>query len=216
MASNDSRLPLVLPTKLPVPAGKSPFHIKGSAYSGLRTRQVKMVPGGLEAVLKLVEDAETRDFLRQKFMPTEWYDYLPVLVLAGAAVAASGREADDIISEGAIKHAEQDLGGVYRILLFFTTPETAMRRMPVVHKQYFDFGDADVRIVGKGVAESFITGVPAIAAPFYELYVGEFVNRLLVLSGGKNPHAQWAEPEPDGEKAGIQTVEIRVRTTWNR
>jgi hypothetical protein len=216
MTNSDSRVPLVLPSKLPMPAGKSPFHIKGSAYAGLRTRQVKQVPGGLEQVLKFIEDPVTREFLRQRFLPTEWYDYLPVLILAGAAVAATGRQADDLITEGAVKHAEQDLGGVYRLLLFFTAPETAMRRMPIVYRQYFDFGNSDVRIVGKGVAESVISGVPAIAAPFFELYVGEFVHRLLVLSGGKNPRAQWATPEPDGEKAGIQTVQIQVRTTWSR
>ncbi len=216
MTNADGRLPLVFPTKLPMPAGTSPFHIKGSAYSGLRTRQANLVPGGLKQVLKFIDDPVAREFLSQKFMPSGWYDYLPVLLLVGGAVAATGRSAEDLVTEGAIQHAEQDLSGVYRVLLFFTSPEAAIRRMPVIHQQYFNFGNTDARIVGRGVAESVIFGCPAIVAPFFQLYVGEFVHRLIALAGGKNPRGEWAVPEPDGEKAGIPLVQMRVRTTWSR
>jgi hypothetical protein len=218
MTRNEGRLPLVLPATLPMPAGKSPFHIKGSAYSGLRSRQAKLVPGGLEAVLKFIDDPVAREFMKQKFMPSAWYDYLPVLLLARASIAAAGREAEaeEFLTESAILHAEGDLGGVYKLLLFFTAPEAAMRRMPLINKQYFDFGRTEVQIAEKGIADSIISGIPAIAAPFYQLYVGEFVHRLLVLSGGKDPRAKWAVPVPDGEKAGIPLVRLSVRTTWNR
>ena len=214
--SADGRLPMAFPTRLPVPAGTSPFHIKGSAYKGLRSRQVKPVPGGLERVLEVIDDPVAREFLGQHFMANQWYDYLPVLLLAGAAIAVTGRPAEEYVTEGATLHAENDLRGVYTVLLFFTSPETAMRRMPIVHRQYFDFGSTEVRIVEKGVAETVISGWPAIAAPFFQLYTTEFVHRLLVLSGGKDPQARWAKPEPDGEKAGIPLFRLRVRTTWNR
>ena len=154
MTNADGRLPLVFPPKLPIPAGTSPFHIKGSAYTGLRDRQANLVPGGLKQVLKFIDDPAAREFLSQKFMPSGWYDYLPVLLLVGGAVAATGRSAEDLVTAGAILHAEQDLSGVYRVLLFFTSPEAAIRRMPVIHQQYFDFGNTDARIVGRGVAES--------------------------------------------------------------
>ncbi len=212
---NDSQLDTLLPPKLPVPAGTSPFNIKGTAYSDLRFRTDKLVPAGFDRVVELIDDPTTREFFRQKFMPNKWYDYLPGIPFSRAVVAATGRSPYETLKEHAAMHTERDLSGVYVVLLFFTSPETAMRRIPVIHKQYFDFGSTEVRIIDKGIAETHIHGWPAFAAPFNQIYSTEFVHRLVVLSGGKNPRAEWTEPEPDGEKNGIKTVRQHVRTTWD-
>jgi hypothetical protein len=212
----DGRLPLVFPTKLPMPVGTSPFKIKGSVYAGLLSRYEKLVPGGLERVLQEIDDPETREFFSQKFLPNHWYDYLPNLLVDRAAIAASGRPAEEFLNEAATLHVESDLGGIYQALLFFSSPEAAMRRLPLINKQYFNFGHTEVQIVGKGVAETCISGWPDIIAPFYQLTASTFVHRLIELSGGKNPQGKWAEPEIDGEKAGIKTFRLRARTTWDQ
>jgi hypothetical protein len=210
------RLPLVLPARLPCPIGKSPFHIKGSAYAGIRSYQVKAVPRGLQGVLDSIEDPELRAFASQRFYANEWYDYLPALLIARAAAASASKPPEVFIGEVAVRHAEGDLRGIYRMLLLFTSPETAMRRMAMVHRQYFDFGRVQVRIVRDGEAESTLSGLPAIAAPFYALYLSEFVHRLLVLAGAKDPVGIWEDPVRDGELEGIPTVTLRARTLWRR
>jgi hypothetical protein len=89
----DGRLPLELPSRLPMPIGTNPFRIKGSVYAGLRSRYAKLMPGGFDRVLESIDDPVTWDFFSQKFMPNNWYDYLAGLLIVRAGVAASGRPA---------------------------------------------------------------------------------------------------------------------------
>lgn len=208
--------PLVLPAELPFPAGKSPFRAKGSIYKGTKRSHIANVPGGTRAVAEAIEDPAVRAFYEQDFLANEWYDYLPVLPIGRAIVKVQGGTPEEVLSEAAERHAERDLSGIYKVLLRFTSPEAAMKRMPRVTDQYFEFLRTEVEVPEPGVAISTIHGMPDIVGPFYRIYVGAFVHRLIELAGGRNPVAIWEQPAPAGFKAGIQLVRMRVRTMWKK
>jgi len=209
-----------LPPTLPFPAGQGPFRIKGSVYAGVKARYAKQYPGGLDGLAQLIGDPDLETFCKQKFLSSGWYDYFPMLLLARARglyeVKARGQKAsyDDVVDSSASSHAEADLGGIYKILLKFMSPEAAMGRMPGVHRQYFDFGETTINRIEKGVSDLTISGWPDLAFPFYRSYATAFVHRLIVLSGGISPRAEWDPPIPDGERSGVRLVAARVRTTW--
>ena len=214
-------MPIVLPTRMPFAPGKSPFHVKGSVYQGVRRRTEMEYAGGLDALVKTLGDPELESFCKQKFLPSGWYDYLPLLLIARAATialmhnSADKRAFDEVMRDSANQHAQADLGGIYKLLLRFTSPEVAMRRTPAVHKQYYDFGTCTVDISQKGRAETWIYGWPELALSFFPVYNRAFVDRLIILAGGENPRAEWDAPIPDGATAGVPLVKVRVMTTWD-
>jgi hypothetical protein len=214
----ESRIPL--PATLPFPPGESPFHTKGSVWLGARRQAELDFAGGMDGLAATLGDPALAAFCKQRFLSNAWYDYLPILLVVRATALAHMRNQDDLRSleqllEGsAAQHAERDLGGVYKILLRFTSPEAAMRRLPQVTQQYYDFSASEVTVPEPGVAETLITGWPAIALPMLKIYNAAFMHRLIALSGGRNPAAEWRLPEPDGSKAGVSLIKIRVRTTW--
>ena len=213
-------MPISLPIKIPFAPGKSPFRVKGSVYVGVRKRTEEDFEGGFDALVRGLGDPELTAFCQQKFLPSGWYDYLPLLLIARAVTvalmknSADKRTFDEVMRASAVKHAQQDLGGIYKLLLRFTSPETAMLRLPSVHKQYYDFSYLTVNMLRPNVAETWVYGWPEIALSFFQVYNRAFLDRLIVLAGGQDPIAEWDVPEPDGETAGMKLVKVRARTSW--
>jgi hypothetical protein len=211
---------IVLPTTLPYPPGNSPFHVKGSVYVGLRRRLDAELPGGLRRIVHRLGDPELEKFCLQAFLSNAWYDYFPLLLIARAATIAHMKDTADkrsfeqVIEDDAAKHAESDLGGVYKILLRFTSPESAMRRQSYVLRQYYDFGAIEVQKLEEGLSELYVRGWPTIGLPLLRAYNCAFTHRIVVLSGGRDPHSEWGEVEPDGTMAGVDLGKVFVRTTW--
>ena len=66
------------------------FTIKGTIYLGVLEDYSKRVPGGLDAVFAKMANAETIAFLKQRFLPSSWYDIFPLMALNQGAERASG------------------------------------------------------------------------------------------------------------------------------
>ena len=212
-------MPLLFPTKLPFAPGASPFHIKGSVYVSTLRRTAETAPDGLARAIAALDDPALQAFFRQKFLAGGWYDYLPILMFAritNVLVVGSTKEQalEERLQWTAKLHAEQDVGGLYKFLLRFTSPEAAMQRMPGIYRQYYDFGRVETTILGEGVADSVVHGWPELAARFFQIYNREFNDRVLVLAGARDTKAVYAPFEPDGETAGVPLVRMRIRTTW--
>jgi hypothetical protein len=202
--------PVEYPPALPFPPGKSPFEVKGSYYKELQDRLVDW-----DGIMNSVDDAAVRDFGRQRFLASEWYDYMPVLFMARGLGVYLGCPADEAITEQAIRNAKRQVSGIYKFVLSFTSPELGMRRMRSVYRQIYNFGRCDITISGNTAVASYHQW-PAMMAWLYQVTTDAWVGTLLKVSGATRITRDWAEPVPDGIRDGVELVKLEVRTTWTR
>jgi hypothetical protein len=203
-------LPVQFPAALPFPAGQSPFLVKGSIYKELQDRLVDW-----DGIMDAIDDRAVRDFGRQRFLASGWYDYLPVLFMARGLGIYLGCPADEAITEQAIRNAKRQLSGIYKFVLSFTSPEVGMRRMRSVYKQIYHFGRCEITIAGNTAVTSYHEW-PSLMAWLYQVTTDAWVGTLLNIAGATRIKREWAPPEPDGTREGVDLVRLDVRTTWSR
>ena len=74
---------------LALPLGTGPFHVKGVIYLGTQKYFLEQVPDGMARLTETIEAPELRAFIQQKFLPSSWYDVLPVAPLIRAEAEVS-------------------------------------------------------------------------------------------------------------------------------
>ena len=203
-------------TDIQYPPGKSPFHVKGVVYLGLREYFAEQILGGLEALTKEFPDDELRAFFAGQFLTGGWYDALPLLPILTAASQAKSISLPQVIREGSRFQARRDIRGIHRLLLKLVSPEHVVVRLPRVLPQYFDFCKAETTIVGRGHAESWLEGMPVPLIPWWRPAAETFTSTALTMAGAREVGAFWYEPEPMGEAHGVSVVRLRSRITWSR
>jgi hypothetical protein len=199
---------------LPVPAGESPFHIKGIAVQRFREFCAKKVPGGVRTVAERLSDAGIRTFFEQPFLDASWYDFLPFLHIMGAGAAVMGIPTSQFVHEQSSWQLDHDVRTVHRVLLMAASPEAVAPRLGAGVARYFDFFDAKTVSVNKGEVIMSVSGLPALLLPWYKVSVQAGADTVLEIAGAKNLQAGYTAPEPDGSKAGIPLVRFQVRRSW--
>jgi len=199
---------------LPVPAGESPFHIKGIAVQGFREFFAKRVPGGVRTVAERLTDPGIRAFFEQPFLDASWYDFLPFLHVMGAGAAVMGISTAQFVHEQSSWQLAHDVRTVHKILLMAPSPEAVAPRLGAGVARYFDFVDARTVSVAKGEVIMAVAGLPALLLNWYKVSVQAGANVVLEIAGAKNIQAAYTAPEPDGSKAGIPLVRFQVRRSW--
>jgi len=202
-------------SELPYPPGTSPFRIKGNVYRYVKEIHQEWVPGGVASVEAALDDAQLRDFYRTSFLAGGWYDYLPLVLIESVAAELMGTDGESYLTAAGRRLADRDLGGLYRLLLRFTSPENAMERMAGVYRQYYNFGRSEVTLI-EGGAEARIHGMPAIVVQLYRTVATAFVIRLVELAGAKKPRGEWTDPVPCGTQDGVPLVSASSVLRWKR
>jgi hypothetical protein len=203
-------LPVSFPAALPFRPGTSPFLIKGSYYRELQERLLDW-----DRIVEAIDDTAVREFGLQRFLATEWYDYLPVIMIARGLGIYFGCPADQAISEQAAKNARRQLSGIYKFVLSFASPEVGMRRMSNVYRQLYNFGRCEISISGDSAVSTYHQW-PLMMAWLYQLTTDAWVGTLLGIAGASRVKRTWSAPVPDGTRDGVDLVRLEVRTTWVR
>ena len=203
-------LPAEFPSSLPFAPGASPFLIKGSYYKELQERLVDW-----DGIMKRVPDPAVRQFGLQRFLASEWYDYLPTLFMARALGEYMDRPPDQALSDQAVKNARRQLSGIYKFVLSFASPEMGMRRMRNVYRQIYNFGRCEIEVSGNTAVASYHEW-PAMMAWLYQVTTDAWVGTLLNIAGASGIKRHWAPPVPDGTREGVSLVRLEVHTSWNR
>src|SRR4051812_46421357 len=99
------------------PPGESPFRVKGVTYRNFVDYVEQELEGGLAKFLAELREPELRTFAAQPFLPSGWYDTLPIVSLCNAAALAKGQPARTFVQGLSRFAAERDTKGVYRFLL---------------------------------------------------------------------------------------------------
>src|SRR4051812_12259661 len=122
--------------RLPAPAGKSPFRMKGQAFVGHMKYVAAHLPGGTKTFLGGIADPEMRAFFEQPFLASSWYDVFPLVAAGSVCAKIAGVTLREFLRTRTRWQAERDINGVYRFMLNLVSPEAVAMRMPRLIAQY--------------------------------------------------------------------------------
>lgn len=196
---------------LPFAPGEGPFRIKGNAYLGALAYTATQIEPA--AALTKLRNPATASFLGQRFVVGGFYDVGPLATLAQAAALTAGRSHLAWLKEQGRVVADKDIGGVYRVLLAFASPDMVMRRLERTAKQYFDFVEVEV-VEREDRWETIGTGVPEAVVHTYMATTEAYLVTALARAGAKDVRHRWFAPEPHGERHGVPVVRVRREVSW--
>ncbi len=199
---------------LPFRPGQSPFRIKGVAYRGHLDYVAEHLPGGVAEMLRGFKDPELVRFFEQKFLPSSFYDILP-LVVAGYVCARQARKGfSEFVRIRSRYQAERDIGGIYRLLIKLVSPMHVVERLAALQAQYVDFAAASVEVLEPKRVVLVRPRLPLMLAGWMGTVLETYVDVLLTRAGGKNVLARSRPLEPDGELHGVAAVKWLCDVSW--
>jgi hypothetical protein len=165
--------------------GESPFHVKGNVYLGTKQFFAQKVEGGLDALYRSIDDPALLEFIQQRFVAVAWYDVLPAVALIRAEARALGLGTKRYLQLRTAYQAEQDLVGVYRMVLKLASVELVALKMPRLFSQVFDFGSSDARVVGVGHVEGAVLDFPVSLYDWFSVSFEVYARAALKKSGAR-------------------------------
>jgi hypothetical protein len=188
---------------LPMPAGTSPFRMKGVVYLGHEEFASNAIPGGERAVSGAFRDPALRAFLEQRFLAASWYDVLPIVPVWYQCAKLLRQHPTDFLKERTRHQAQRDIHGVYRFLLKLVSAEAVAVRIPRIMQQYFDFGRTESHLVRRGLVRAATSGVPSYIVPWLRIVSETYLMVALELSGVKFAQFRRLGVTPAGEAHGV-------------
>jgi hypothetical protein len=203
---------------MPAPAafapGESPFHVKGGIYLGTIKFFTRQVEGGIAALHEQIDDPRLLAFIQQKFLPSSWYDVLPVAPLIRAEARAMKLTTTQYLRQRAAFQVREDIGGVYRMLLKLISPESVAMRLPRLLTQIFDHGSVEANLVEPGFIQSTMSGFPKILWEWYSTAFEIYSETAIGLAGGQKPSSLARPLEDMGSADGVPLIRFRMEARW--
>ncbi len=199
---------------LPFEPGTSPFRIKGVAYKGHVEFMDANVPGGMAAVKAAFPDARFATFFDQTFLATQRFDVFPLVMSTAVGSGLMGQSFQEVAMSRTRFQANQDRGGVYRMMLRLAPSAMLAKRVPKILGQYFDFGDVESVSRGSNAVVSTIRGIPVALAPWYAPVVAAYSEEVLAQGGAHGVTADYREVEITGTVDGTPVCTVEVTMTW--
>lgn len=194
--------------------GASPFRVKGVLYQGTQAFFEQNSQRGMESLLSEIEQPELRAFIQQRFLPSGWYDVLPVPALIACEARALRMGVPEYLLHRTRYQAKRDLGGVYGWVLRLATPGLVATRLPKIMSQMFDFVRVDtVREEGNHVEVRF-HGIPATLLEWLHNALLVYSETALKLAGARTVEISVPRAAPGAEVEGIPTITMSMRLSW--
>lgn len=209
-----SRVAPADPSGLPFPPGQSPFHVRGLNFLAMREYCDREVPGGVAGVLARLPSDSLRRFFEQPFLAVSMYDALPITPITTAIAEQEGRLYEDSVYRRAVGVAKRDMGGLYRMLMSFVSPELAMKGLPRVWARYFDFGHLEMNVIAPRHWEVAEVGIPASLAPWFSPMSRAYLTIVLNMTGAHGGSPQVRSVKPSGRRDGVDLVTARFEVAW--
>lgn len=188
--------------------------MKGTVYAGTQSFFAK-TKGGLASLHAAIGDPKLLAFFQQKFLACAWYDVLPAVPLIHAEARALGLAPKRYLKLRTAHQAEQDLVGVYRLLLKIASPESVALRLPKVFTQVFDFGRATADAVGSGHVIGGIHDFPAVLFEWFSISMEAYALAALRIAGARNLTATTRQI-PSTEKApSVDLASLELDVRWS-
>lgn len=195
--------------------GESPFRTKGNNYRGSVAQYDALVPGGYKAVIASITEPALRGFVSREFFSSEWYDVYPLYALDAHAAALSGLTLDAFVRKTGALQATTDMNGIYRTVLRFISPETALKRLAPFASQLFTFGENQAVNVPNGGSIT-TRGVPLDLCDWYCRLAAYYLGQVITHAGALNPRYRFEPPTAAGEAHGVTLGAQRWHVEWDR
>lgn len=193
---------------MPLPV--SPFHVKGVIYQGTQLFFNERVRGGMTSLFHETRDDDLAAFMQQRFLPSAWYDVMPIARLVPCEARAMRLSVPQYLKLRTRYQAEKDIGSIYRFLLKLVSHEQVALRLPRFMGQLFDFGTPETRKIEPGHVELAMRGWPAALSEWCTTAFPVYVDTALRLSGTKEPRIVIHPFEDEPEVRGIPCVTVRM------
>jgi serine/threonine protein kinase len=196
--------------RLPRPAGKSPFRVKGLAYKGLVHYVSTKIDGGMAAVSASLRDPVLRDYLAQSFLASTFYDFFP-LVAASAAVAALGNVPLEAFAQSQGRsQAKYDAEHAYRSFIQGRSITDFPSRFRLIATRYYDFGEWEANSFSPKTLTFVERGIPAWAIPWFSPMQSGYISTLVGLVARREASVTVYPTRRDASIEGMQTVVLEM------
>ncbi len=193
--------------------GASPFRIKGVAWLDTVSRHHEL-PGGCAAVAALLPTDAHRRFYEQSFLPSGWYDVMPMLFVDAAAAKLQGLSFERSLRTGTRRQAHRVLSGIYRSFVKLMVPSAVAWAIPRLAANYYDFGDVTTERVSVQHVRGCVKGIPIVLADWYAITSLEFVLVALELCGCVRPTVEWGIPAGSMQREGFVLADLAFDIRW--
>jgi hypothetical protein len=193
---------------LPFAAGTSPFRIKGVAYQGHVAWADSSVPGGSRAVSEGFRDPALRDFFAQQFLAASWYDVFPMVAVWHRCAQMMEQQPNDFLRMRTRHQAMRDIPGIYQFILKIASAEAVALRVPRVVQRYFDFGATEASVVGRGLVQAVMRGVPTPLVPWLRIVGETYVQVALELAGVTFAQFRRLPVTAGGDRHGVPLSDV--------
>jgi hypothetical protein len=184
-------------------------------FAGTQAYFEKEVDGGLAKLLDTIDAPPLRDFIAQKFLASSRYDVMTVPALIAYEARAVGQDLETYLRDRAKWQAEQDIHGVYRVMLRLASAEQVMKRLPRLLIQMFDFMTADIEDPGARERIVCFSGLPAPLETWVRIAFSVYIETSLTIAGAKSVDVSFLDAERESAKAGIALNRLRLRVRWS-
>lgn len=196
--------------KLPRAPGKSPFQVKGLAYKGLLHFVSTKIDGGVAVLAASMRDAPLRDYITQTFLPSTFYDALPLVAASAAAANMTNIALDTFAHSQGRAQAKYDADHAFRALVQGRTIDDFPSRCKRIASSYFNFGEWEANSFSPGTVTFVVKGIPAWSAPWFGSLLGGYASAMVQYVARKNASATVYPTRRDGTTEGIQTVIVEM------
>jgi hypothetical protein len=212
-----SRLPDV-PALVPAGArfafGESPFRVKGVLYQGTQGFFDANLQGGMATLLAEIHDPELSAFISQRFLPSGWYDVMPVPALIAYEARALGMALGEYLVHRTRYQAKRDLGGVYGWVLRVASPSLVGARLPKIMSQMFDFVNVETEREASEHIEVRFHGVPVVLREWLHTALAIYADTAMKLAGARAVTVESPRASGESEKAGVGIVTLSFAVHW--
>lgn len=199
--------------RVPVPAGQSPFHVRGRYYDRLLARMDREA-GGRSALLAELQDDGVRQFLQQRFSWNGWYDVLPTMPVYAALARRTGKDVESIVAEGGRIAARDLVPRFFRFALQLVGPTVLAARVVQVVTHATDFVQVSLERFEDGKGRGRGAGIPLYVAPIMAGLVQGWFQGMLELGGATEVSARYTDVVKEGVREGFETVTIQFEFAW--
>jgi hypothetical protein len=207
-------VPALVPPGADFAFGQSPFRAKGVLYQGTQGFFDANLQGGMSTLVAEIREPELCTFISQKFLPSGWYDVMPVPALIAYEARALGMSLDEYLVHRTRYQAKRDLGGIYGWVLRVASPSLVGARLPKVMSQMFDFVSVETERAANEHIEVRFHGVPAVLRGWLHTSLAVYADTAMKLAGARTVMVESPRVSGASEKAGVSVVTLSIAVRW--
>lgn len=196
----------------------SNFLAKGTLYTGTRSYFDSEVDGGYPRLLEAVQrvDTDLHAFMSQRFLDSAMYDVMWVPMLLPIEASVSKKPVKTYLKHRTEWQANRDLTGAYRALLKLASPETALKAVPKLMVQMFNFGHPVTKKVLTGYHVVSFSGIPDVLEHWLLNAFNIYGHKVVDMAGGIVTDFRADPPHAEDRVHNVPISTITVHLTYEQ